>query len=482
MPIVAEARDEVLEEGSLSRLLKLLLCMPAHTPVYATPSFASWLNAERPLPWPPPRNAVDGLALIDTRDRAALRDAAARAIARGIGKSGFTAALILTGSGRPGSALKRALRRIRYPGTRRLSEARIAADLRAAAGDLVVSRLAFNDDVDVPADFQLGDSSLTGAGFLLTRTPPFSGTLWSKTAGWLNSGNLTIESFQLRIRGAAVIMLRTGERRYVVRVVPPGSLQQVVSRNYSALLELRASLDDSTLRDVVPAPVFAERDGDTLVLGETLLEGSLAWRVARRGLASAVHAGAVEFLSKMRAATGAWRALTHDDIRQLLASDESLLLNASFVSPLVRTLLEREFRDAGSALEGSALHLYTSHGDFGYGNILVDERDGKLTGVIDWDTARRWDFAGIDRVNLELQTRRSVHHESFATAVEAVWRERSAHEALRLDGGESSVRALFGLAVCRYIIRSFNYPAVYARESAGFERALQWLSRTGRQA
>lgn len=481
MSLLAERPPEVSEAVSLSDLLKLLLCIPSHTPVYGTPSFASWLNAGKQLSWPPPANARGGLLLIDTRDRAARTKPVMLAIANGAAPPAFDAALILTGSGRPGGAIKRALRRLRYPGTRRLPEERVATGLQA--GGFFVDRLSFKDDLDVPADFELVENPhLTGAAFLVMNTPSFSGALWSKTAGWLNSGVVTLESFQLRARGAAVIMLRANERRFVVRAVPPGPLQPVVSRNYHALLELRASLRDSTLRDFIPAPVFAERDGDTLVLGETLLDGNLAWRVAMRGLAGAVHASALGFLEELRAATRETRTLTHDDIRQLFAPDESLLLNSSFVSPVVRDLLEREFQEARSVLEGAALHLYASHGDFGYGNILVDERDGRLTGVIDWDTARRQDFSGIDRVNLEIQTRRSRYRESFARAVETVWRERIAHEALRSEGGESHARTLFGLAVCRYITRSFNYPAVYARESAGFERALQWLSRTGRQA
>src|SRR5690606_4730869 len=95
---------------------------------------------------------------------------------------------------------------------------------------------------------------------------------------------------------------------------------------------------------------------------------------------------------------------------------------------------------------------------------------GRVTGVIDWDTARLQDLPGIDRVNLEIQ----IDPGAFATSVRRVWAERRAHDALT-PGHE---RALFGVAVCRYVLRSLTYPEVYRAHAAQFREALAWLART----
>lgn len=476
VPEVAPESGETVRTA-LSDLLKLLLCLPHETPVAATPSFGPWVNRETAVTWPPAQSGTYPLLLVDTRDRAARRHPDLWA-APGLDHPAFSAAMILTGSGAPGTPLRRVLRRLRYPGTQRLPESEIERKIRV--GTPFVHRLAFKDDIDVPAAFELaGNAASTGAAFLITKRPPFSGPLWSRIAQWLSEDSITVESFQLRVRGAAVVALRAGPRRFIVRIVPPGSLQEVVGRNHSALLQLRESLRSSDLLDLMPAPVFSEHDGATQVLGESMLEGALAWRVALRGLAPVVHGHALDFLDRLREATARRTTLGPEQIRRLLHEDQALLTDSTFVSPEVLRLLRRELQDATAILDGCDVALHTSHGDFGYGNLLVDEQDGRLTGVIDWDTARVDDFPGIDRINFEVQNRRSLHREAFASAVESVWRLRAAHPALQEEGSASGTRALFGVAVCRYIIRSLRYPDIYARESAGFERALRWLARTG---
>ncbi|HSH45967.1 MAG TPA: phosphotransferase, partial [Longimicrobiales bacterium] len=154
--------------------------------------------------------------------------------------------------------------------------------------------------------------------------------------------------------------------------------------------------------------------------------------------------------------------------------DRERLRSCTFVDPDVRSMLARELDQAARALSGVALDPHASHGDFGYGNILVDPGSGVLEGVIDWDTARPLDFPGIDRVNLEIQIRPDG---GFGERVSTVWKERAAYDALQGDGGEGRVRALFGLGVARFVLRSLTYPKVYRRQAPGFRRALRWLSR-----
>ena len=464
--------------SSLAELLKLLLGLPETTPVHATASFREWGLDEADLDWPPRSGENGGLWLIDTRDRVA-RQQLAR-IAAGSGNSlPFQAALVLAGTGRPGSAVRKLLRRIRRPGTRRLHPAAVSARL-SAYPQTMVHVLGFEDGLHVPADFVLTPSGKwTGTAYLVAGSPLFQRGLWPTISNCLNADRVEVESFQLRIRGAAVVMLRSAGRRFVIRAVPPGPLQEIVARNHHSLIELRRAFNgDQRLLARVPEPAFTETDGAVALFGESLLEGTLAWKTDRERIAPVVYDRALQFLAALREATARNTIMTDEVLLDLLHEDRRLLELSAFVEPEVKDLLTREFEQAAHQLNGVELQLYASHGDFGFGNILVDERTGEIRGIIDWDTARLEDLPGIDRVNLEIQIRRSQR--SIAAAVEAAWSNRSAHDVLNADGRPETVRALFGLAVCRYVIRSLRYPSVYRMEAAGFRRALEWLARTGR--
>lgn len=463
----------------------MLLELPEDGPVFATPSFADWVGGGGDARWPPLPTRNGALLLVDTRDAAARR---APPLRRGTaGRDAFEAALVLSGSGPPGSPFRRLLRRIRRPGTARLSEDRTATMLLEPPAAPVVHRLAFEDGPEVPTTFRILDevgvgdgggraAGSTGTAFLLTRQPPFVGPLWSFIAARLTEPELKPSSVQLRARGAGIVMMEGTARGYVLRVVPPGELQPVVAKNHSSLQHLRSILGNPALLELMPAPLFAEMHGSTLVLAETRVTGTLAWTVAGGTLAPVIRRNALEYLETLRDATSRTIPIGQEGSSDLLAEDDELLAASNFVGPEMRRLIGAEFGRARNALAGRNLVAYTSHGDFGYGNVLIDPESGELQGVIDWDTAREVDFPGIDRVNLEIQIRRGSLDESFAEAVRAVWEGRLAHDALVTNGASNVTRALFGVAVCRYVIRSLRYPAVYRRLATDFERALAWLA------
>ena len=79
-------------------------------------------------------------------------------------------------------------------------------------------------------------------------------------------------------------------------------------------------------------------------------------------------------------------------------------------------------------------------------------------------------------MNLDIQTQRSTGQD-LPGAVKRVWEGRLAQDALEGPGGSERERALFGLAVCRLIMRSFAYPAVFRREEPQYKTTLKWLTR-----
>ena len=458
------------EQASLADLLRIVLGSDPGGPVAATAAFANWAPGSV---WPPaasvPASDGTGLWLLDTAD-----DPALRVLSRDIPPS-FEMALVLARSGQRRS-LRRMLSDVRRRVPRRAPASRVAGAVGGSA-HWSVHTLSYSDESHVPTDYDLVDRHGTaGAAFLLTRHSPFKGPIWSHVANRLDAPDVRILGFQLRARGAGVVLVEALGRSYVVRLVPAGPLRQVVLKNHTALIELRAGLKgiDSLLHRI-PEPLFADTVGPALVLGETRLEGELAWRIALRAHASKIRLESLAFLHSFAEATR-HAAGGADTVAAMMQSDGQRLEVSEFAGSQSRSAIRRELQRGLEALSSHELAPHASHGDYGYGNILVNAGSGALTGVIDWDTARSSDFPGIDRVNLEIQIRRTVARQSFPDAVSTVWRERLAHESLSGPGGAVRERALFGLAVCRYVTRAMQYPDLYRRMARAYEQALVWLN------
>lgn len=470
--LVRPSESDSMRGLALADQLKLLLSLPLDTPVYASSSFEGWLRSDDTPQWPPPRDAAAGLCLADTRDRAIRRSAAGWERLR----SGVDhATLLITGSGPPGSPIRRVLRRIRRPGMQRVEERRIVPRLDGA--DIAsVQRLFFRDGLEVPGEFDLeGDRRSTGVALLLTRKKAFSGRLWSVVAEQLNDPAFQLRCIQLRLRGATIIVVRSGDGDRVIRAVQPGPVQAVVLRNHAKLLELRASLSDPEILRLIPQPLFLEMYEGFALLGETFLQGVPAWQLPPDVKRQRTHPQALEFLAALAAETRKSPDAGLGALESHLCRDAKRVSQALFASAGVRELLQNELRMVAKALPLVRMETTTSHGDFGYGNLLTDPGSGALLGVIDWDTARQDDFPGVDRVNLEIQIRRSESNETFQEAVRSVWGDAGVQAVLRSDGDNLRNRALFGAAVTRYILRSLSYPAIFREEEPGFRAALEWL-------
>lgn len=459
---------------SLADLLAMVLDLDPGGPVYATPGFRGWLRSSDRALWPP-RPDGGGLWLIDTRDAEGRRLLSAWASEP---RAHDPDAALVLGRGAPqGSLVRRIVRRLR--GTpRRIPVGRMEALVSQASPGLQFTRLGFEHDWDAPVDFQVANAAASAHGaMLLSRRAPFRGALHERIATLLGT-RFDLLSFQLRLRGAVVLLLRTPDGGRVVRLVPAGPLQPVVERNHHMLLELRERLAGSaSLLSRIPEPLFAQHDGQLLLLGETLLPGTLAWKLSGPERTLIIRRHALEFLALVRSHGGSRSAPGPEVVNAQCAADLAGVAAADFVTPKARHLLEGEIAGARNALAHVEIAPHVSHGDFGFGNILADE-SGAVTGVIDWDTARLDDLPGADRVNLEIQLERTAQRPAFDHAVRAVWEKGTAREALEGPGGAPRVRALFGIGVCRYITRALRYPDVYRQEAAGFERALEWLRRT----
>ena len=70
-------------------------------------------------------------------------------------------------------------------------------------------------------------------------------------------------------------------------------------------------------------------------------------------------------------------------------------------------------------LSDKEVFVAVSHGDFGYGNVLCENKTGNLSGVFDWDTSRDVELPGVDFFNLLIQKYRahSRMDESYTAAL-----------------------------------------------------------------
>lgn len=462
-------RQQMQHHTSIADLLKLVLGLDAALPVHGTQGFRRW-DTSMPA-WPPAPDASGGLWLVDTRDKPDLA-----VLARGAEEARFDAALVLSRGRHGRRSARRRLRQLLQRIPRRIPEGRVAAIL-AGLTTRVVHSIGFTDDGGLPTDFDLNvPEGSSGTAFLVTTAGLPAGRIWAAVEENAGNGPLEILSFQLRARGAAVVIVRAAGRRFVVRLVPAGPLQAVVLKNHSALSELRRALRERNgPLNVIPEPLLAEHVGPTAVLVETCLNGQLAWELARGPLAPTIHDNAVSFLHALRQAT--YRPASGPAVltRLLRNEEERIATASSFTGERMREMIGIEMRNAAAMLSRLGVEAYTSHGDFSYGNILVDSASGALEGVIDWDTSRALDVPGIDRVNLEIQILRTTTRVTFPAAVEAVWRGDLTGDALRGEAGADRARALFGLGVCRFITRAMGYPHLYSPMAGEFERAMAWL-------
>jgi hypothetical protein len=127
-------------------------------------------------------------------------------------------------------------------------------------------------------------------------------------------------------------------------------------------------------------------------------------------------------------------------------------------------------------LLGKVFYLTISHGDFGYGNILLHNETYKIAGVIDWDTGRTLDLPCIDYFNLRIQTIGHLEQCSLSKAFSIMHTELKVDTAICKMFNWSDdflidnelIEVIFFLSYFRYICRSAQYPEIFLSEKDEF--------------
>jgi hypothetical protein len=303
--------------------------------------------------------------------------------------------------------------------------------------------------------------------------------------GGLDSG-LSLERVDLRQRGAMILFVteQSTVRRLIVRVVSDPRTCGIVRRNQDLLQTLRKipALPDA-VRQVLPAPQAEGEYGSSVIFIESMLSGILAWKANHGCLRNTIYRESLEFLLQMNRATRTRVQLEERELDRLFAEDLLRLKACPGVDPGLQELAQKIVFQIRRLLYRREVFLVRSHGDYGYGNILVDPRTASLTGVIDWDTGRSLELAGVDLLNLLIQKARIEKKEglflAFATVVHAVigrgGLDEDGHYRGEFGIKGDLVQVCLGVALLRYMSRAAQYPEVFAVEQGDYKRALDFF-------
>lgn len=295
---------------------------------------------------------------------------------------------------------------------------------------------------------------------------------------------VTLQRVDMRARGAMILFVRqiSGDRSWIVRVTAHPRISAIVARNHAFLDCLHdSSAVPHRLRRLLPRPLHHfDYAGRTLFI-ETMCPGVPAWKVNHGALIQRIHHEATHFIAELNLVTGRRKTLRVEDLNALLGQDLKRLDQCPSLTPSLGRQCDALAQTVRCALEGQELFLAVGHGDYGYGNILVDPRSGHLTGVIDWDTGSLQELVGVDLINMEIQKVRSERRTGFYHAFVTVARAITEQGGLDRDGTyanafgiwKNRLPALLATAVLRYIARAAQYPEIFRGEQEDYIQAIR---------
>ena len=293
---------------------------------------------------------------------------------------------------------------------------------------------------------------------------------------------LLLDRFAMRRRGALVMLARTAPegRRLALRVTTDAVVAAVVgeTRRWTAAIHDHPQIPGA-VKELVPAPCSDLVVDRNRVQVETLLRGTIGWKLAPDPrLEGPLFASVQGFARDLAVATGSTRRLDYDAVDALLPP-----LSYPWLDGTLRQRLETLRQSLRLRVLGSRRDLAWNHGDFGYGNVLSDERSGRLTGVIDWDQARE-DLAGVDLLNFLLQRARgaaedSIHNllagfadDFLAGGFRALDPRIDFEDALPIDQDRRA--DLLAWTIWRFLERDLRYPDRRGRRKDSLDAMLDW--------
>lgn len=294
-----------------------------------------------------------------------------------------------------------------------------------------------------------------------------------------------LERADIRLRGAFVLFLNdsfTGSR-YIARIVSNGPLKAILDKNHMLLIKIRNNrlLSDS-IQKLLPSPLVRFEYSESAIYVETMLKGVIAWKIKDNHLKEMIFQNAVNILVGIHKLTNSVTYINTDILSDMFSDDIYRINNATFISAKMRGELTDLVERLMQLLNNRNISLSLSHGDFGFGNILVNPQSTEVEGVIDWDTARYHDFPLVDFYNLVVQSERDRNvcgaRVAFQSAVNGLLTNKyKVHISRFQEFGECDDIEKIALYICflRYMTRALQYPVVFVEEQTDYLEILNLL-------
>lgn len=223
----------------------------------------------------------------------------------------------------------------------------------------------------------------------------------------------------------AVFGVPRGAPLAVGRITEPDADDSELVRNGQVLAELRAEERLGDWRSMLPSPLASGRHGGRAYAVERAIVGRPASRALRRSTRLPhvldLAAAAITTLHRSTAVSRVVDAgLLERWVEAPLRSLEELgpVLGRGRPGPAVHRLAE----PLRESLAGRPCVTAWTHGDYWGDNILLDHREERVAGIVDWGAARIDGPPVIDLMHLLLTTRAAVERVSLGDVVTAALR------------------------------------------------------------
>jgi len=250
------------------------------------------------------------------------------------------------------------------------------------------------------------------------------------------------------------------------------------------LSRLHQKAELAHIKNLIPFPVERGSYQGVSIYIETMIPGKLAWKATRRKVRDTIYKEAIDFIFQLNKHTKENTLLDKDKLESLFEQDlQRFNKNTSINNELKNNILKM-ISIIKNKLLGRKIWLVASHGDYGYGNILVDPSTGNLLGVIDWDTGRKEEFPWIDMINLEIQNKRSNNINRLSEAIRALASRLSFADLINncsiyereFNVGNGVFKILFYIALIRYMGRAAQYETIFNAEQNEYLESFNCLN------
>ena len=222
--------------------------------------------------------------------------------------------------------------------------------------------------------------------------------------------------------GVAVLMLGRADEApgAVLKIALAREARRSLSAERAALAAAQADERLADWRRLLPA-ILAEGE---LEGAAYLLERALRGRVAAslleaRPTPERLQTLAAETIRTLHERTAVPTVASVATIERWLADPLRMVGRAALACRGIRGrhALNRVMADIRVSLVGRRLRASRIHGDFWLGNLLVADEGGRVTGIVDWDSAGRHELPAIDLLHLLAYTRALVEHRDVGGVV-----------------------------------------------------------------